>query len=62
MTLKIILVFTLTCGCVSAFDKYLHWPSVSVNFNNNNNNYYISIYIYIYIHCNMISVNDLHLH
>jgi hypothetical protein len=36
VTLQIILVFTLTCpktfkeGCVSAFDKYLHWPCVSV--------------------------------
>jgi len=36
VTLQIILVFTLTCpktftwGCVSAFDKYLHWPRVSV--------------------------------
>jgi hypothetical protein len=35
-TLQIILVFTLTCpktltqGRVSVFDKYLHWPRVSV--------------------------------
>jgi hypothetical protein len=35
VTLHIILVFTLrpktfTWGCVSVFDKYLHWPRVSV--------------------------------
>jgi hypothetical protein len=36
LTLQIILVFTLTCletftcGRVSVFDKYLHWPCVSV--------------------------------
>jgi hypothetical protein len=37
VTLQIILVFTLrlthlktfTRGCVSVFDKYLHWPCVS---------------------------------
>jgi len=35
VTLQIILVFTLTGpktftqGCVSVFDKYLHWPCVS---------------------------------
>jgi len=48
VTLQIILVFTLahpkifTQGCVSVFDKYLHWPCVSVN---------------KYIHCNRISVS-----
>jgi hypothetical protein len=36
VTLQIILVFTLPClktftqGHVSVFDKYLHWPCVSV--------------------------------
>jgi hypothetical protein len=38
VTLQIILVFalrlthlkTFTQGCVSVFDKYLHWPCVSV--------------------------------
>jgi len=36
VTLRIILVFTLTHpktftgGCVSVFDKYLHWPRVNV--------------------------------
>jgi hypothetical protein len=41
VTLQIILVFTLrlthlktsTQGCVSEFDKYLHWPCVSVKKN-----------------------------
>jgi hypothetical protein len=48
VTLRIILVFTLTHpktftqGLVSVFEKYLHWRQVSVN---------------IYIHCNRISVN-----
>jgi hypothetical protein len=54
VTLQIILVFTLTRpktftqGCVSVFDKYLHWPRVSVK--------------KLYIHNNRISVgvNNLH--
>jgi hypothetical protein len=41
VTLQIILIFTLTLthpktftyGCVSVFDKYLHWPYVSVSVN-----------------------------
>jgi hypothetical protein len=47
VTLQTILVFKLTLpktftkGCISVFDKYLHWPRVSVK---------------IYIHCNRISV------
>jgi hypothetical protein len=46
VTLRIILVLTLTHpitftqGHVSVFDKYLHWPCVSVK------NIYICIYIY----------------
>jgi hypothetical protein len=43
VTLQIILVFTLThpktFTQVNVFDKYLHWPCVSVKY----------IYIYIYI-------------
>jgi hypothetical protein len=62
VTLQIILVFTLThtktFAQVNVFDKYLHWPCVSV--------------IYIYINTatdrckskifGRVSVNDLHLH
>jgi hypothetical protein len=39
VTLQIILVLTFTCpksftgGRVSVFDKYLHWPCVSVRVN-----------------------------
>jgi hypothetical protein len=61
VTLQIILVFTLTftcTSCVSVFDKYLHWPSISVN-----------IYIYTLqqdkCKCKKfghVGVNDLHLH
>jgi hypothetical protein len=49
VTLQIILAFIITCPItftqdrVSVFDKYLHWPCVSVKV--------------IYIHCNKISVN-----
>jgi len=45
VTLRILLVFTLTHtktfigGRVNVFDKYLHWPCVSVK----------KLYIYIYI-------------
>ncbi len=48
VTLQIILVFTLTHpktftqDRVSVFDKYLHWPQVSVK---------------VHVHCNRISVN-----
>jgi len=53
VTLQIILVFTFTPRLVCVYDKYLHWPRVSVK--------------KIYIHCNRISVSvknldDLHLH
>jgi hypothetical protein len=64
VTLQIILVFTLTHlktvtrGCVSICDKYLHWPRVSVRKN---------IYTLQQDKCKCkkvgrVTVNDLHLH
>jgi hypothetical protein len=67
VTLQTILVFTLTLtrsktfkrDRVSVFDKYLHWPSVSVSVKN--------IYTLQQDKCKCkkfghVSVNDLHLH